>query len=210
MKKRRKTKKNLDYYMSLKYQLEIVPIPEEGGGGFEARIPQLGRHTFTGSGNTIPEALETLDQVKQDYFERYLKEGVPIPEPEIEDEAAFSGKFIVRVPRYLHRQLVNEARRNGVSLNKYVNYLLAHNMQEDRFGSLGQSIQTIAESLRIVQTQIQAIDVRYGPPYTVTTGEITLTTGEITFDTGTEITSKEVRLASFKGKGPTFKKEVTA
>lgn len=36
-----------------------------------------------------------------------------------------SGKFLVRVPSSLHAQLVEEARREGVSLNQFVTSALA-------------------------------------------------------------------------------------
>lgn len=37
-----------------------------------------------------------------------------------EEERNFSGRFPVRMPRYLHRQLVLIAREQGVSLNQFV------------------------------------------------------------------------------------------
>ena len=37
-----------------------------------------------------------------------------------ERERGFSGRFPVRMPRYLHRQLTNIAREQGVSLNQFM------------------------------------------------------------------------------------------
>ena len=37
-----------------------------------------------------------------------------------EDGRTFSGRFPVRLPRYLHRHLSNVAREQGVSLNQFV------------------------------------------------------------------------------------------
>ena len=37
-----------------------------------------------------------------------------------EEERAFSGRFPVRMPRYLHRRLAEVAREQGVSLNQFV------------------------------------------------------------------------------------------
>jgi len=52
-----------------------------------------------------------------------LEDGDPIPEPRpIED---YSGKFMVRVPKSLHRRLVKKADDEGVSLNAYCNFVLA-------------------------------------------------------------------------------------
>ena len=47
-----------------------------------------------------------------------------IPEPL--SSKKFSGKFVVRVPAELHRELVLEAQENKVSLNRYVSNKLAH------------------------------------------------------------------------------------
>lgn len=47
----------------------------------------------------------------------------PIPEPL--SSKKFSGKFVVRVPAELHRDLALEARENKVSLNQYVRNKLA-------------------------------------------------------------------------------------
>ncbi len=37
----------------------------------------------------------------------------------------YSGKLLLRIPRELHRQLAEEARQNGVSLNQYALYKLS-------------------------------------------------------------------------------------
>ena len=36
-------KKDLDYYMNLPYTIEIIRIPDSQGGGFSARLPEVGR-----------------------------------------------------------------------------------------------------------------------------------------------------------------------
>jgi hypothetical protein len=60
------------------------------------------------------------------WIEVSLEDGDPIPEPRpLED---YSGKFVVRVPRSLHRDLVETASREGVSLNQYINVTLARSV----------------------------------------------------------------------------------
>jgi len=73
--------KNLDYYMSLEYKVEIITIPEEVGGGVVARIPKLGKYAFLGDGETIEEAMDNLNNIKRELFTSYLKLGIEIPEP---------------------------------------------------------------------------------------------------------------------------------
>ncbi|OIN88237.1 MAG: hypothetical protein AUJ21_11230 [Anaerolineae bacterium CG1_02_58_13] len=57
------------------------------------------------------------------WLEISLEDGNPIPEPAPDED--YSGKFVVRLPRSLHRQLVETAEREGVSLNQFVNVALA-------------------------------------------------------------------------------------
>jgi predicted RNase H-like HicB family nuclease len=49
---------------------------------------------------------------------------IPEPTPPLAD-GGFSGKFLMRVPRRLHADLARNAKREGVSLNQYVLYLLS-------------------------------------------------------------------------------------
>ncbi len=81
MEKKDMKHKDIDYYMELPYRIEIQPVPEEDGGGFEASIPELGRRAVCGDGDTIEEALDSLEAVKQERLSAYLAKGVSIPEP---------------------------------------------------------------------------------------------------------------------------------
>jgi predicted RNase H-like HicB family nuclease len=76
--------KNLDYYLSLPYKIEVIPIPEEEGGGYCARLPQFGVLGIVGDGETIEEALRDLEEAKRLRFDGYIREGLEIPEPEME------------------------------------------------------------------------------------------------------------------------------
>jgi predicted HicB family RNase H-like nuclease len=116
--------------MALDYKIEILPIPEDQGGGYMARIPQFGELGIIGDGETKEEALVNMEQYKRDTFERYLAEGKSIPEPEEDLFENFSGKFVLRVPKYMHRQLALSAKENGVSLNALVNNLLSSSLKE--------------------------------------------------------------------------------
>jgi predicted RNase H-like HicB family nuclease len=66
-------------------------------------------------GATREEALAMIDEAMQSWLAVSLEDGDPIPEPRTEQEC--SGQFRVRVPRSLHRKLVEAAADEGVSLN---------------------------------------------------------------------------------------------
>lgn len=122
--------------MNLYYPIEIDKIPEEGGGGYIACIPRLGRKALRADGSSITEAIENLDRVKEEWFTTFLKRGTLIPEPQTEQDEEFSGKFIVRIPKDLHRSLSLRADANKISLNQYVQYLLTSSMVSEGFESV--------------------------------------------------------------------------
>lgn len=113
--------RDVSYYMDLPYKIEI--IPEEGGTGFNVEVPDLkGCVAF---GETIEDALQTLTEVKQTWIEIALERGWRIPEPVTEEFKEYSGRFNVRLARYLHRKLAELAEAENTSLNQLVVALLA-------------------------------------------------------------------------------------
>ena len=110
--------KDIDYYMSLPYTIELIPEPE---GGWFVGIKELpGCMT---DADTREEALREIDQIKREWLEIALEEGLSIPEPRLDEE--HSGKFNLRVPKTLHRKLVEAAELDGVSLNTFCTSALA-------------------------------------------------------------------------------------
>lgn len=124
-------KKDLNYYLELPYTVEITPIKEEEGGGYMASLPQIGRFAIVGDGETIEEALQSLEEIKRERFSTYIENNTPIPEP-TEDVSEYSGRFVVRIPKVLHKALVHQAKINEASLNQYVTYLLTMNLEMDK------------------------------------------------------------------------------
>jgi hypothetical protein len=62
------------------------------------------------------------------WLEVALEDGDSIPEPRPDE--AYSGKFVVRVPKSLRRQLVENAEQEEVSLNQFINFALATSVSE--------------------------------------------------------------------------------
>lgn len=110
-----------DDYLSLPYRMEIVEDVTEGG--YVISFPELpGCLT---SGETIEAALENAKDAKKEWIRAALESGIPIAKP-IEDND-FSGQFKLRIPKSLHRQLAENAKREGISMNQYCLYLLTRN-----------------------------------------------------------------------------------
>lgn len=86
-------------------------------GAFIEEIPEV-----SAFGKTPGEAVTELENVFDLWLESCLDEGYPIPEPF--DLREFSGKFVLRIPKSLHKNLVKKANEEGVSLNQEAIYCL--------------------------------------------------------------------------------------
>jgi predicted RNase H-like HicB family nuclease len=82
-----------------------------------AEFPSLAAH-----GETQEEALREIKDVVGFVIEDLTESKEPIPEPF--GKRSFSGKLVLRMPEYLHRQLALEALKQGVSLNQLLNLKL--------------------------------------------------------------------------------------
>lgn len=120
-------KKTLEYYTALPYQEVIVAAKE---GGYVGYIPEL-KGCITQS-ETKAGILDMLEDAKKCWLEAALEDGLEIPEPLSDEE--FSGKFNLRIPKSLHRELTISAKKEGVSLNQLAMCLIS-------FG-LGKAVKT--------------------------------------------------------------------
>lgn len=119
--------KDLDYYMNLKYRLEITPLSDVDGGGYYAHYPELGPYVGHGDGPTVAEAIAEADISKKLFFESCLEDGDAIPEPN--DARTYSGNLNLKVAKDLHKNLAEEAKRQGVSLDAYAVTLLENRLR---------------------------------------------------------------------------------
>ena len=91
-------------FLRLPYARVVVP---EQGGGFFAEVLE-----FPGcfaEGDTASEALENLEKVATSWVSAALSQGQEIPEPT--QALGFTGKYLLRLPRGLHRQAAKMALR---------------------------------------------------------------------------------------------------
>jgi predicted RNase H-like HicB family nuclease len=107
----------IDLYLARKYPIELL----EDDGAFVASNPDLpGCMSF---GETPTEAVGNLADVRKLWIEGQLSSGRSIPEPS--DTERYSGKFVFRIPKLLHRQADFVARQQGVSLNALLSNIVA-------------------------------------------------------------------------------------
>lgn len=110
--------KDVNYYLSLPYTIEIIRTNEST---WFARVVELpGCIT---EGDSPEDAAAMIRDAMAAWIEVALEDGQIVPEPKPAED--YSGKFVVRVPKSLHRDLVETAAREGVSLNQYIGAELA-------------------------------------------------------------------------------------
>lgn len=111
----------VDEYLKLPYTIKVIYDDDPENPGWVAQVAELPGCL------TQADSFEELGAMVQDAMRAWLttalEMGRPIPEPAADEE--YSGKFVVRLPRSLHRQLAETAEREGVSLNQLVNVALA-------------------------------------------------------------------------------------
>lgn len=105
----------------MKYNYEMHVFHSREDGCWIATAPELqGCSAF---GDTAEKALKELKVAVKLWVEATGAKGWPVPTPVSEKEP--KGKFIVRVPKDLHKNLAMAAAGQGVSLNQYIVYKLA-------------------------------------------------------------------------------------
>ena len=108
-------------YLQLPYTIEVHHDTSVDPPGWVARVVE-----FPGcitQADSLQELGEMIEEAMLLWIETEMEDGMQIPEPRLDD--SFSGRFLVRMPSSIHRDVVRAAKREGVSLNAYVNSVLA-------------------------------------------------------------------------------------
>ncbi len=118
----------LEDYLARAYPFTVHADPV---GGYVVVYPDLpGCMTQV---DTLDEIGAMADEARRLWIETEYEQGHQIPEPSKQEGP--SGKFVVRMPRSLHRSLVEAAAQENVSLNQYVCTVLARGDAQARVES---------------------------------------------------------------------------
>lgn len=138
------TRRALEDYLEMQYPFQVIADPD---GGYVVVFPDLpGCMT---QAETIEEISAMAEDVRRSWISTVYQDGDEVPLPSYPEE--YSGKFVVRLPRSLHRKLAEEAERQGVSLNQHVVTLLSRG---DAQASLERQIGDLEDRL---SSQLEAI-----------------------------------------------------
>ena len=121
----------------LEYPCEIRPLSRDEGGGYAITFPDI--PGCRSDGATPEEAIKNGRDAMQSWLAVAVEFGDKVPGP----FAAVSGRFVQRVPRSLHAQLIAQAKAEGVSLNTLIVSLASQ--------GLGHRLETPPKSRRLTK-----------------------------------------------------------
>jgi predicted HicB family RNase H-like nuclease len=143
-------------------------VPEHRFVAYLKEIPEASLHEY---GPTQEKAILGL----REQFDAMVKEakerGSRVPEPEKRDDEEFSGRIVLRMPPWLHRQIDRLADEESLSTNSYiVNRLIrtvtleevifcVRSSQEDFVRQLGYKIQTKRAPSKFAKKRVGALEL---------------------------------------------------
>jgi antitoxin HicB len=108
------------------YRFTIRPLTAEEGRGYLIEFPDL--PGCMSGGETVEQALANGAEAKRKWIAATREAGRPVPSPTVDTIGAYSGKWLLRTPKSLHRSLAERARQEGVSLNALAVAILAQGL----------------------------------------------------------------------------------
>jgi predicted RNase H-like HicB family nuclease len=133
-------------YLKLPYSRLVIP---EDDGTFRAEVLEFSGCLATG--DTAVEALSAIEEAALEWLVAAMSQGQKIPEPA--ENAEFSGKLVLRLPRSLHKKATRFADHDGVSLNQLIVASLAN--------YVGQFESTRNQPAKIDTVNVVAINQQY-------------------------------------------------
>lgn len=114
------TKKNLKYYLNLKWSYTIEPESEGGRDYYIIRVNEL--PGVCTDAKTIEQGLKDIKEAIRAAIQLYLKNDEPIPEPIKKEE--FKGNISYRTTRERHYYVAKIAKEMHKSISKTLDILI--------------------------------------------------------------------------------------
>jgi antitoxin HicB len=121
-----------------------VLIPDEGGG-YLAEVLELSG--CLADGRTPDEAIHRLEESMEAWIETALELGKPIPEPLASQ--GYSGRLLLRMPRWMHREVGRRALVDGASINQWIVAAIGQRLgAETHFERVDETLRNLLERLQ--------------------------------------------------------------
>ena len=112
-------------YLAKPYSRVLVP---DETGGYVAQVLEL--PGCIAEGETAAEAIHNLDDAMEAWIEAVIEDGGAVPEPL--DLQGYSGRLVVRMPKWVHKETTRRAQMEGVSLNQWIVDAVGERLGADR------------------------------------------------------------------------------
>jgi predicted RNase H-like HicB family nuclease len=158
--------KSLDYYKSLDYDIVVKREELDGEKWYVAYCREFGVNACHGIGDTREEAIQSYLVEKDLFIELLYSKNEVVPEP-IEPDDSYSGIFSVRTSPWIHSMIANQAKKEGVSINAYINQILAFCAGQDaicnKFGDYANKLaERLSKQYEMIMNSID--DIQYCVP----------------------------------------------
>jgi len=106
----------------IKQPYKII-IQQDTDGCFYAKVEEM--EGCFAEGQTAGEAWENIHDSMKNWMEIAQEMNVSIPLPKADQETEYSGKYLLRMPKKLHKELTETSEEEGISLNLLLVNLLS-------------------------------------------------------------------------------------
>lgn len=161
----------------MKYPFRVYQTQVENHIFWIAECPAL--KGCVGQGGTPEEAIQELESNAKSWLDLAKEYGLQIPPVPVEPIYGYSGKLTLRVAPYVHQEAAELAKKQGVSLNQYINdAIVAQNARisttsyitpeiEKAVRCVKELISVPSESFSQGSTLLLNLNRREGPNYSV-------------------------------------------
>lgn len=133
----------------MRYPYSVYQMQVEQHKFWAAKSLQL--NGCIGQGDTIEEAVKELEENEAVWLETAEEVGIPIPAVQVEIPQEYSGKMTLRVSPNVHRKAAAYAKKEGISLNQYINdAIVSKNSEMSTLNFLSENVLDFA--VRMKQT----------------------------------------------------------
>ena len=109
------------------YQVNIIALPENDGGGYLAIVPELPGCKI--DGDTPEEALQAIQGAIEEWIEIEKADGKEIPQPKgYRPPTDYSGRLGLRLPKWMHAGVAQAAEDEECSINQYIQNAIAYSL----------------------------------------------------------------------------------
>ncbi|HEC93686.1 MAG TPA: toxin-antitoxin system HicB family antitoxin, partial [Candidatus Atribacteria bacterium] len=104
----------------------------------------------------LEEAYNMIKDAMAAWLEVAIEEGEKVPLPQVLEEEKYSGRILLRLPKSLHRKLIENAKEEGVSLNQYIVYLISERNKENKLNQILSHIRREFANVRMDELNVEA------------------------------------------------------